>query len=154
MAASGGTCGGGLYPNVDAPLSNMPTGIVFRFWAFQSFFVSNGTFNWSPFDQVLAIAAAHGDRVIPVLANQHDYCDGPSKTLDWYQSGYAATVAPGDIVTYRQYVAAVVGRYADNPTIAMWQLVNEGEAVNDDGGCSESAALSALFEFSPTMSEG
>jgi hypothetical protein len=30
----------------------------------------------------------------------------------------------------------------------MWQLVNEGEAVNANGTCSESAALSALLAFS------
>ena len=151
MAASGGTpssCGGELHPNVGVPLSDMPNGIVFRFWAFQNFFVSNGSFNWANFDQVLAIAAAHGDKVIPVLANQHNYCDGPAKDLAWYQSGYQSTVEPGNIVTYRQYVADMVSRYADNPTIAMWQLVNEGEAVNSDGSCDEPAALSALLVFS------
>jgi mannan endo-1,4-beta-mannosidase len=150
MAASGGTpssCGGELYPDVGVPLSNMPDGIVFRFWAFQNFFVSNGSFDWTNFDQVLAIAAAHGDKVIPVLANQYDYCD-TAKDLAWYQNGYANTVEPGDLVTYRQYVADVVSRYTDNPTIAMWQLVNEGEAVNDDGTCDEPAALSALLAFS------
>jgi endo-1,4-beta-mannosidase len=125
----------------------MPNGIVFRFWAFQNFFESNGIFNWANFDQVLAIAAEHDDRVIPVLANQYDYCDN-AKDLAWYQGGYQNTVEPGDLVTYRQYVSDVVSRYANNPTIAMWQLVNEGEAVNDDGSCSESAALSALLGFS------
>jgi hypothetical protein len=151
MAASGGTpssCGGELYPNVGVPLSDMPNGIVFRFWAFQNFFVSNGSFNWTNFDQVLAIAAAHGDKVIPVLANQYNYCDGPTKDLAWYQSGYQSTVEPGNIVTYRQYVADTVSRYADNPTIAMWQLVNEGQAVNGDGSCDEPDALSALLRFS------
>lgn len=151
MAASGGTpssCGGELYPNVGVPLTDMPNGIVFRFWAFQDFFVSNGAFNWTNFDQVLSLAAKHQDRVIPVLANQYNYCDGPTKTLAWYQSGYRTTVEPGDIVTYRQYVQDIVTRYADNPTIAIWQLVNEGEAVNSNGSCSESTALSALLAFS------
>lgn len=151
MAASGGTpssCGGELYPNVGVPLSDMSSGIVIRFWAFQDFFVSNGSFNWSNFDTVLQLAAQHHDRVIPVLANQYAYCDGPAKDLAWYQSGYKTTVAPGDLVPYRQYVADVVSRYAGNPTIAMWQLVNEGQAVNDNGSCSESAALSALLSFS------
>jgi mannan endo-1,4-beta-mannosidase len=151
MAASGGSassCGGELYPNVGVPLSNMPSGIVFRFWAFQRFFESGGWFNWTSFDQVLAIAAAHGDKVIPVLANQHSYCDGPAKDLPWYQNGYRTTVEAGDIVTFRQYVSDVVARYADNPTVTMWQLVNEGQAVNADGTCTEPAALSALLAFS------
>jgi len=151
MAASGGTsssCGGALYPDVGVPLSQMPSGIVIRFWAFQNFFVSHKSFNWSNFDQVLKIAAAHGDKVIPVLANQLSYCDGPSKDLDWYSSGYKTTIGAGDIVTYREYVSAVMNRYAGNPTIAVWQLINEGEAVNADGSCDESAALRAMRAFS------
>ena len=59
-----------------------------------------------------------------------------------------STVGPGDLVTYRQYVAAIVRRYANNPTVAMWQLVNEGEAVNDNDSCNEQAAHSALLAFS------
>ena len=134
--------------NIEVPLSQMPSGVVVRFWVFQDFFVSKGALDWTNFDQVLTIAAAHGDKVIPVLANSGDYCDGPVKDLAWYQSGYRTTVGPGDIVTYRQYVADVASRYADNPTIAMWQLVNEGNAVNADGTCNESAALSAELGFS------
>ena len=151
MAASGGTpssCGGELYPDVGVPLSDMPSGIVFRFWAFQDFFVSDGSFNWTNLDQVLATAAAHGDKAIPVLAYSGNYCDGPAKDLAWYQSGYRTTLEPGDIVTYRQYVSDVVARYADNPTVAMWQLVNEAQALNDDGTCTETSALSALLAFS------
>jgi len=151
MAASGGTpssCGGELYPDVSVPLSDMPDGITFRMWAFQNFFESNGTFNWTNFDQVLSIAAAHNDKIIPALANQYNYCEPNTKDISWYQTGYKNTVEPGDAVTYRQYVSNVVSRYANNPTIAMWQLVNEGEAVNSDGTCSESAALSAMLGFS------
>jgi mannan endo-1,4-beta-mannosidase len=153
MAASVVTpasCDGDSYPplNLNAILSDMPKGIVFRFWAFQDFFVSNGSLNWTSFDHVLAIAAAHGDKVIPVLADQYSYCDGAAKDLAWYQSGYETTVEPGDVVPYGQYVSDVVSRYAKNPTIAVWQLVNEGEAVNSDGSCNESAALAALLAFS------
>jgi hypothetical protein len=150
-AASGGTtssCGGGLYSNVGVPLSDMPSGTVIRFWAFQNFFVSGGTFDWANLDQVLAIAAAHGDKVIPVLANEYQSCDGETKDLTWYQSGYKSAIAPGDLVPYRQYVTDIISRYSTNPTIAMWQLVNEGEAVNSDGSCDESAALNALSGFS------
>jgi mannan endo-1,4-beta-mannosidase len=129
----------------------MPSGIVFRFWAFQNFFVSNGQFDWTNLDRVLAIAAAHGDRVIPVLANQYDYCDGAAKDLAWYQSGYESRIEAGEIVPYEQYVSAIVTRYADSPTIAMWQLVNEAQATNADGSCDESTALSALTGFSDAV---
>jgi mannan endo-1,4-beta-mannosidase len=151
MAASGGTpssCGGELYPNLSAPLSHLPEGIVIRFWAFQDFFVSNGHFDWKDLDAVIWIAALHHDKVIPVLANQYSYCDGPSKTLPWYDDGYERTVEPGDIVPYRQFVSDVVHRYSDNSTIAMWQLVNEGEAVNANGSCNEREAHQALLAFS------
>ena len=151
MAASGGTpssCGGALYPDVGVPLSRMPKGTVVRFWAFQNFFVSKRSFDWTNFDRVLRIAAAHGDKVIPVLANQLDYCDGAGKDLSWYQRGYRFSIRSGDRVSYRDYVEAVVARYAGNPTIAMWQLVNEGEARNSNGTCDESAALGALLAFS------
>jgi endo-1,4-beta-mannosidase len=33
----------------------------------------------------------------------------------------------------------------------MWQLVNEGQAVNADGSCEEPAALNALLAFSGTV---
>jgi hypothetical protein len=151
QAASGGTpssCGGELYPNVGVPLSQMPRGIVIRVFAFQNFFVSGAGFNWTNLDQVLSIAASYDDKVILVLADQWDYCDGPQKDLTWYQNGYDSTVTSGNIVTYRQYVADIVSRYADNPTVAMWQLVNEGEAFNTDETCNEAAALSALLAFS------
>jgi mannan endo-1,4-beta-mannosidase len=148
MAASGGKCGGKLYPNVGVPLSHIPRGSVIRFWAFQNFFVSGGRFDWKNLDRVLGIAAAHRDKVIPVLANQHHYCDGAVKDLAWYQNGYRADVAPGDILPYEQYVSAILKRYAGNSTIAMWQLTNEGEAVNPDGSCDEPSALDALTTFS------
>lgn len=148
MAASGGRCGGLLYPNLNTPLSDIPHGSVIRFWAFQPFFVSGGSFDWATFDSVLSIAASYGDHVIPVLANQYAYCDSQTKTLAWYQSGYRTDVLAGDLVPYRQYVADVVSRYAGNPTIAMWQLVNEGEAVTSDGSCTEASAHSAMLSFS------
>ena len=147
MAASRGRCGGSVnLPRVLKEIGRQQN--VFRVWLFQSFAVSHGHFNWRPFNQLLADAALHGDRVIPVLADQYNYCDGPAKDLAWYQSGYQTTVAPGSLVPYRQYVADVVTRYAGNPTIAMWQLVNEGQAVNANGSCNESAALTALLGFS------
>ena len=154
MAASGGTpssCGGELYPNVGVPLSHTPDGIVVRFWAFQQFFVSQKSFRWEQFDQVLATAAAHHDKVIPVLANQYAYCDGVLKTASWYRSGYRTAIAPGDLTTYRNYVSRIVTHYANNPTIAMWQLVNEGEAVNSDGTCDEAEAFNDMRAFSDNV---
>lgn len=149
MAASHGTCGGST--SLQQAFTGLPRGSVIRFWAFQSFFVSKGKFDWTPFDRVLAIASAYGLRVIPVLANQHEYCDGSVKDLSWYQSGYESVVWSGDIVPYKKYVAEVVSRYRSNATVAMWQFVNEAEAPNIDGICDETAASDALKAFSTTL---
>jgi mannan endo-1,4-beta-mannosidase len=147
MAASRGQCGGTVRLNrvLDQIGSRQN---VFRVWFFQSFAVSHGRFDWHTFNHVLITAKSHHERVIVTLANESDYCDGPLKTLAWWQQGYRSTVFPGDLVTYRQWVADVVSRYKSNPTIAMWQLVNEGEAVNNDGSCDEPVALSAMLIFS------
>lgn len=142
MAASGGKCGGTI--NLPQVLSLLPNGIVFRLWAFQNFFVNSGAFDTTQFDNALSAAAAHNDKIIPVLYNQYNYCEAQTKTLSWYRTGYLTTVNSGELYSYEWYAAKMAHKYANNPTIAMWQLVNEGEAVNADGTCTESAALTAL----------
>lgn len=140
------------YLNPDTALQEIGPGQnVFRFWAFQQFVVSNGQFNWAPFDQVLAAAAAHGERVIMDLTDEWDYCDGGVKTMAWYQSGYKDTVYPGDIVPYRQYVADVVARYKDNPTVMMWELVNEAQAGGTGSCPAEPGPFDALMSFGEDM---
>jgi mannan endo-1,4-beta-mannosidase len=121
---------------------------VMRAWFFQSLATTNGQRDWTSFDNTLAVARAHGVHVIFVLANQWGYCDGgTTRTLAWYQAGYKTQVDPGSLVPYRQWVAEVIARYAGNPTIAFWQLVNEGEARNPGGSCSEALAAQALRAF-------
>lgn len=146
MAASRGRCGGsirlGRVLNQIGPGQN-----VFRVWLFQPFVVSHGRFDWTAFDALLAAAASHRERVIVTLANEWAYCDGPLKTLGWWQTGYRTTVFPGDLVPYRTWVRDVVTRYKDDPTVAMWQLVNEGTAETAPGVCDEQAALSSMVAF-------
>ena len=121
---------------------------VFRAWFFQPLATVEGRRDWSAFDHTLAVARAHGTRVIFVLADQWGHCDGEAaRTLAWYQGGYRTQVDPGSLVPYRQWVAQAVARYAGNPSIAFWQLVTEGEARNPDGSCSEALATQALRAF-------
>ena len=48
---------------------------------------------------------------------------------------------PSGTVSYRDWVAEVVNRYKDDPTILAWQLVNEAEVKpGRDTGCSTNAA--------------
>jgi mannan endo-1,4-beta-mannosidase len=150
QAASHGTCGGTL--DLKEALHKIDHGqTVFRAWFFQAFVVRHGQFDWVPFDKLLADAAARHERVIVTLGNEYNYCDGPQKDLVWWQTGYRTKVYPGDLVTYRQWVADIVARYKDNPTIAIWQLVNEGSAVSPGNSCSESAALAAMKAFAKNV---
>jgi hypothetical protein len=128
---------------------------VVRTWFFQSYYDINAKGQpiaptWSAFDRVLASAAAHGLKVIPVLVNEWEDCEPASvnKNLGFYQYGYK-TPGYGYPVSFRAYAAAVAAHYAANPTIAFWQIGNELES-NTPGGCSasaESAGASALRAF-------
>jgi mannan endo-1,4-beta-mannosidase len=129
---------------------------VARIWAFQTYNIVSGAINWTKLDALLATFAAHGDRVILVLGNEWGgsgdaYGDGAQKYLPWWQGGYAtqvqSTSVPPQVVTYREYVKEIVTRYASNPTIAMWQLVNEAEAMNADNSCTDASAEAALYAF-------
>lgn len=145
---------GGCVPYLDPSTALQAIGSgqnVFRFWAFQQFVVDNGSFNWAPFQNVLNAAAAHGERVIMDLTDEWSYCDGGAKGLSWYQTGYKDTVFPGDIVPYRQYVADVVAHFANNPTILMWELVNEAQAGGTAACAAEPAPFDALMSFGEDM---
>ena len=119
---------------------------VARVFAFQHTATTNGERDWSYMDAALATFAAHDVRVIMVLTDQwHSQpCSDTStdRTRGWYEEGYKSAIEGAS--TYREWVAQVVARYRDNPTIAMWQLVNEAAAPNEDGSCSWSAATDAL----------
>ena len=139
--------------SLDQTLNEIGPGLeVFRAWFFQPLVTINGQRDWAAFDHTLAVARAHGVRVIFVLADQWGHCEGEAaRTLAWYQGGYRTQLDPGSLVPYRQWVAQVVARYAANPSIAMWQLVTEGEARNPDGSCSEALATQALRAFADDM---
>lgn len=146
QAVSGNTCDGTV--DVAAAVSALPRNGVLRVFAFQNFFVDRaGGFDWSPMDKAIALASEHGVRIIPVLANNGSHCDGFAKTREWYAGGHAETVGRGNVVTYDEYIRRIVQRYRNEPSIAMWQLVNEGEAVGADGTCDEAAGLAALTSF-------
>jgi plastocyanin len=108
---------------------------VIRSWFFQPLTINKGTRlrSWAAFDHTLQVAAAHGFKVIATLTDQWGECGTDTagngyKEADWYVNGYKA-VQPGMINSYRDYVAEVVARYKDNPTIAFWQLINEAEVT-------------------------
>jgi len=134
---------------LDRSLTAIGTGQeAFRAWFFQRLATRNGHRDWSAFDHTLAVAAAHGERIIATLTNQWGDCEntsgGPAyKSESWYRSGYRSSVDAGMATTYRNWVREVVTRYRNNPTILAWQMINEGEAkVSATGRCSSTAESS------------
>jgi hypothetical protein len=128
---------------------------VARVYAFQRTATTNGIRDWTYMDRMLATFRAQDERVIMVLTDQwkgQPCADSAThRTLAWYQVGYRTTIE--GTATYRDWVSEIVRRYRDNPTIAFWQLTNEGEARNPDGTCSEPIARKALRAFADDMGQ-
>jgi mannan endo-1,4-beta-mannosidase len=143
----------GMGPALDQSLSRIGSGprYAFRSWFFQRLATIDGNLDWTVFDHTLQVAADHGYRVIATLTNQWGSCETQPesnyKALPWYQGGYRRPDGTSPL-SYRDYVARVVARYRDNPTIMSWQLVNEAEAADwRNGPCQESKAADALRSF-------
>lgn len=132
---------------------------VFRAWFFQQLATTGGQRDWTAFGRTLATAKAHGLKVVATLIDQWGNCgssvSGGYKDETWYESGYTQ-VDPAGIVSYRNWVQEVVGRYKDDPTILAWQLVNEPEVLLQQGGdCAqvpESEATAELKAFAADVS--
>jgi hypothetical protein len=130
---------------------------VVRVWFFQS---EGGPGNWTDFDAVISALKARGMRAIVTLAGSTSTCDEPNgptlyKTIGWYQSGYQSPYG-GYPLSFQAYATAVAAHYAQEPTVAFWQLVNEAQAPSYDAAgqltCpDETAARNALRTFSDTM---
>lgn len=100
-------------------------GTSVRFWLFQSF--TKGGTDFTRLDYLLQLASENGIKVIPVLENQWADCtEAGYKTVEWYKDGYKSQYGTYAL-SYRDYVARVVSAYKNNPTIMLWQLMNEAE---------------------------
>jgi hypothetical protein len=123
-------------PGLGEALTAMGPGTdAIRAWFFESLATTEGERDWSGFDHTLAVARAHGVKVIPTLTNQWADCDPAGyKTGSWYEEGYTEE--------YRDWVAEVVTRYRNEPNILAWQLVNEAEVKPsaDASSCTPGAA--------------
>lgn len=142
-----------LGPTLDTLAAESGGGIgVIRVWFFQNLATINGGRDWTAFDGVLATAKVKGLRVIPVLTDQWGACEGPIgageryKSRTWYESGYRQP-GHGGAIPYREWVAEVVSRYRDEPTVALWSLVNEAEAAEARSGACRPSAHDALKAF-------
>ncbi len=156
-ANSTGNCGPDLASGsaLDDAMDAMGPGVkVIRAWFFQSLATNGGVRDWTAFDHTLAVAAAHDVRVIPTLGNQWPDCEPAAGFKDdtWYSTGYTQT-DPGGTVSYRDWVAEVVTRYRDDPTVLFWQLMNEAEVKSSiSSGCDVSDAGQLLRDFATDAS--
>ena len=139
---------------LDTALTSIGSGSeVFRAWFFQRLATANGQRDWSAFDHTFAVARAHGVKVVVTLGNQWGSCESPVsvyKTDAWYTGGYKTEVLPETTVPYRAWVQEIVSRYKNDPTIAMWQLMNEAEIKTDKA--SSCAPTRDLFNFATDVS--
>src|SRR5258708_1666302 len=101
-------------------------------------FYQSGSNNgaYTDFDRYIAYAKKYGLYIVPVLVNHWTSCEPSTatKTTAWYQSGYKQT-NDGYPLSFRDYAIKLARHYANEPTIAFWQLVNEPDVL-----CSAGAA--------------
>lgn len=93
-------------------------------------FVRPGT-DLARFDEVVASAREHGQRLIPILTDALGGCGDTKKEADWYTGGFRGQ--------YLDWIRTLVPRYRDEPTIAMWELINEPHGT-------DTATLRAFFD--------
>ena len=98
-----------------------------RLWAFQNFAGPHGN-DFSGLDQVVASAKKYNVRLILTLENNWADCTQPAgvpKDGNWFGGGYRGNY--GYPLNFVDYTRAIVTHFKDEPTIAMWQILNEGK---------------------------
>lgn len=109
---------------------------------------SNGG-SYADFGRYIRFAKKHHLYILPMLANQWTNCElsGAPKTAAWYQRGYTLA-GDGYPLSYRDYVKHLAAHYANEPTIAFWQLVNEPDV---SGSACGAPAAQILRSFADDM---
>jgi hypothetical protein len=106
---------------------------------------NNGAY--TDFDRYITYAKRYGLYIVPILVNHLINCEPSTaaKTSSWYQSGYKQP-NDGYPFSFRDYALKLAQHYANEPTIAFWQLVNEPDA----GPCGAAGAY-VLRSFADDM---
>jgi mannan endo-1,4-beta-mannosidase len=124
-------------------LSTIGPGLdAFRAWFYTGLAGTPTARDWAAFDHTLAVARAHGVKVIASLSGEggdcRDYPVDVHKYEAWYAGAYRQPEADGE--SYLDWVREVVSRYKDDPTILAWQMMGEAEdPVDATGYCSSTA---------------
>jgi hypothetical protein len=141
-------CDNGSVAWTDAQLddyfSRLAPNTITRTWAFQPY----GT---AALDRIVARAAAHHQKVVFSLADGRNDCEkdgwagsGQDKTVAWYTGGFRTNYLP--------WVREVVNRYKANPTVAMWELINEPGSWNNAAITNE--IMRAFFDETAGVIKG
>ena len=101
--------------NLDRYFGGLPAASVTRIWPYANS-------SWSTvLPRVIAAAERHGQYLMPVLADRNG---------NGSQCGSnAGTAYPADGGAVKTHAAAVVLRFKDAPSIAVWEIINEGPRV-------------------------
>src|SRR5581483_4911429 len=137
---------------VNSMFASLRPNSVVRVWAFKSIAYNKNskTFDFATFDRVVQAAAQYNQKVIFVLAHQWGGgCGEVYKNESWYATGYKQVLTDGtaqgaatDPLSYWDWVRTVVPRYANSPSVAMWEPMNEPNPTTDASGstCTNTAA--------------
>jgi mannan endo-1,4-beta-mannosidase len=143
----------GSGPLLGQAMDALGPGRVIRAWFFQELATTNGVRDWAAFDHTLAVARDKGERVIVTLGNEWNDCEVQEgfKDESWYASRYR-TPSGTNPMSYRDFVAQVVERYKRDPTVLMWQLLNEAEDPVSFGGACSATSATTLRSWAGDMS--
>ncbi len=122
----GTDCGAPTSAEIDATFSQIKTashGDVVRTAFYQG---GSNEGAYTDFDRYITSAKKYGLYIVPILVNHWTSCEPSTatKTSSWYQSGYQQA-SDGYPLSFHDYAVRLAEHYANEPTIAFWQLVNE-----------------------------
>lgn len=125
---------------------------VIRVQAYQSYLRDKRDptkLDFTRLDAIIARAKSKGIRLVVTLENQWwDCSEGGYKWSSWYAKKYRAPYGRYRL-SFRDFAMQVASRYKDEPTILMWQLINEAESKMV--GDTEDPA--ALLQFAKDMAK-
>jgi hypothetical protein len=134
--------GCGAMVDLDSYFSALPPHSLTRFNLFQALAINRftGQLDFGPMDAVFAVAEAHDQMLVPVLAPQDGACeDGVFKGRQWYADGWT-TMTPGGsrtLMSFQDWMRTAVDRFKGSPSLAAWELVGEPETSTcTDADCS------------------
>ncbi len=139
-----------------------------RVWAWQgcaAVDVRTKKRNWTGLDRVVSAAGRHNQRLVLVLGGNNGVGeDGHWKDRAWYGGGFTRRFHEDprtpQTTSYWGYVREIVRRYRNSPAVAIWEPINEPNAIDCDGGvrgpacaesgnwtCDQDRAMRALRAF-------